>query len=97
MRGGRGFVILKNGATINVNIAINDSEIVISQTGKANASYFPELPRNLALTAAVSAEPIKWVLYSKNPNTLVGQKNTLINKNGSIEPGTIDVIWTRIN
>lgn len=97
MRGGRGFIILKNGASMNISIAINDSEIKIEQIGKPNASFFTELPRSLALNAAITAEPIKWILKSQDNNTLVGKKQTLVPFNDSYILGTIDVVWKRIN
>ena len=50
MRGGRGFVIFKNGSSMNITVEIKGSaqsqNIVITQNGKANASFFPELPRD---------------------------------------------------
>ena len=97
MRGGRGFVILKNCATINISISINNSDINISQTGKTNASYFPEIPRSEALRAALTAAPITWNLHYLDDNTLSGVKNTLIYKDGVCSQGNIQVTWKRIN
>ena len=97
MRGGRGFVILKNGASINISISINNSDINISQTGKTNASYFPEIPRSEALRAALTAAPITWNLHYLDDNTLSGVKNTLIYKDGVCSQGNIQVTWKRLN
>lgn len=98
MKGGRGFVILKNGVTMNVTVTVKGSEITILQTGKTNASFFPELPRSLALNAAVNAQPVSWTLHSEDENTLVGKKNTLLpGNNDSFEQGTLEVVWKRLN
>lgn len=95
MRGGRGFVIFKNGASMNISIKIEGSTIIISQTGKANASFFPDLPRQQALEAALTAEPITWKLQMTADNTLEGIKNTLLADGDSIQSGNIDVKWSR--
>lgn len=99
MRGGRGFVIFKNGASMNITVETSASnsknEIIITQKGKANASFFPELPREAALKEAVTADPIEWTLQLNDDNTLTGIKKTLVLSNGSAVKGTIDVTWKR--
>ena len=97
MRGGRGFVIFKNGASMNISVKVeeNDSTVIISQTGKANASFFPDLPRQKALEAALSAEPITWILKLTGDNTLSGVKTTLIASGDSVISGNINVEWNR--
>lgn len=99
MRGGRGFVIFKNGASMNITVEIQNSgaaqNIIITQSGKANASFFTEISRELALKEAVNAKPIKWILQANDDNTLSGIKSTLIPAGSSAEPGTLDVIWKR--
>ncbi len=100
LRGGRGFIIFKNGASMNVSVSISDSnnsEIIITQVGKANASFYPDLQRNVALSAAISAEPIKWTLTLKDDETLVGVKNTLLPDGDSYINGSINVEWKKIN
>ncbi len=101
LRGGRGFVIFKNGASMNIGIELSNSsdgqEIIITQKGRANASFYPELPRNLALNAALTAEPISWTLTAIDENTLSGRKNTLIQKDNDFESGSLSVEWKRIN
>ena len=100
LRGGRGFVIFKNGASMNVTVAISDSDssvVTVTQNGKANASFYPELARNVALSAAISAEPIKWTLTSKDETTLSGIKSTLIPDGDSFTVGNINVEWKKIN
>ena len=57
LRGGRGFVIFNNGASMNISINIQtDSSgknyVNIKQTSSANASFFPEIPRKNALEIA---------------------------------------------
>lgn len=101
MRGGRGFVIFKNGATMNIIVELSGDEsnkqVLITQKGHSNASFYPELQRSTALTAAVSAEPIKWTLTLINGNTLKGIKETLLPEGNSYKQGTVSVIWTRLN
>ncbi len=101
MRGGRGFVIFKNGATMNIIVELSGDEsnkqVLITQKGHSNASFYPELQRSAALTAAVSAEPIKWTLTLINGNTLKGIKETLLPEGNSYKQGTVSVIWTRLN
>lgn len=101
MRGGRGFVIFKNGATMNIIVELSGDEsnkqVLITQKGNSNASFYPELQRSAALTAAVSAEPIKWTLTLINGNTLKGIKETLLPEGNSYKQGTVSVIWTRLN
>lgn len=100
LRGGRGFIIFKNGASMNVSVSISNpelSEITITQTGKSNASFYPELPRNEALNAALSADPIKWTLFVKDNSTLIGKKQTLIPDGDSYTSGNIDVEWKKLN
>lgn len=101
MRGGRGFVIFNNGATMNIIVELSGDEsnkqVLITQKGNSNASFYPELQRSAALTAAVSAEPIKWTLTLINGNTLKGIKDTLLPEGNSYKQGTVSVIWTRLN
>ncbi len=99
MRGGRGFVIFKNGSSMNITVEIKtegaSQNIVITQNGKANASFFPELPREVALKEAVNAQPIKWIFNINDDDTLSGTKSTLILNDGVAATGTLDVIWKR--
>ena len=101
MRGGRGFVIFNNGASMNITVELSGSDgnkkVVITQKANSNASFFPELNRTVALSAAVSAKPIKWTLALTDTNTLKGTKNTLLPDGDSYKEGSINVIWTRLN
>ena len=100
LRGGRGFVIFKNGASMNITVELdgtNSSNIIITQKGRANASFFPELPRNLALNAALSAPPIQWILRADDENNLTGTKITLIQDGNSYKSGEIQVSWVKID
>ena len=74
LRGGRGFVIFKNGATMNIkisqkkqNIDGKTTSLVVTQIGKSNASFFPELPREDALNCAAQAQPITWNFSPRTP------------------------------
>ncbi len=99
MRSGKGFVIFKNGASMNVRISISESssgkEITITQDGKPNASFYPSLPRELAAQYASTADPISWKMNLLNPNTLSGTKNTLVQSNQSVIPGKESVKWIK--
>lgn len=98
LRGGRGFIIFKNGATMNISVSVSGNQVVVRQTGKSNASFFPELSRETALTAAASAPPIEWNFTVQDSSTLTGTKSTLVKINSNPESaalGTENVTWTR--
>lgn len=101
MRGGRGFVIFRDGAAMNVQVSIQQNDgkktITVKQSGNSNASYFPEIKRSDALEKAKTAEPIEWELQLVSENTLSGKKKTLLEDatTGKIKNGTIDVEWVR--
>ena len=102
MRGGRGFVVFKNGATMNISVSItafenNSNTINVKQNGSNNASFFTDLNRKLALESAVTAKPIEWNFLLQNDGTLKGEKSTLIEKNGTAENALIPVTWTKNN
>lgn len=102
LRGGRGFVVFKNGATMNVAISAKKladnspvTVIEIKQVGKSNASFFPELPREEALKLASTASPITWNFILKSQNQLEGSKFTLLQSNSGIENGVLKTSWFR--
>ena len=98
LRGGRGFVIFNNGASMNIQIKNSTSvpnQIIVTQNSKSNASFFPELPRNMALQAAVQAEPIQWILNINDENTLKGIKQTLLLDGDNCKKGEIPVEWNK--
>ena len=101
MRGGRGFVIFNNGASMNITVELSGSDgnkkVIITQKAGANASFYPELNRSAALSAAVSAKPIKWTFALADNDTLKGTKNTLLPDGDSYKEGSVDVTWTRLN
>ena len=101
MRGGRGFVIFNNGASMNITVELSDSgnskTVLVKQKGNSNASFYPYLKRTAALTAAVSAAPIKWTLNLTDSNTLKGIKDTLLPDGDNYKEGSVNVIWTRLN
>lgn len=98
MRGGRGFVIFENGASMNITINLNNSnQLIISQNGKPNASFYPDIPRPIALTAALDCEPIKWTFNIVDDNKLEGIKNTLILKDEAAVKGEVAVSWLKRN
>lgn len=97
LRGGRGFVVYKNGASMNVSVTTDGSNVRILQESGPNASYFPELPRADALENAPLAEPIEWNM-TLNGDTLSGTKRTLQEDEDSpsgFSMGRQAVSWTR--
>lgn len=80
LRSGRGFIIFKNGATMNIEISIESangkSVVKIKQTGKQNASFYPNLPREEALKVAQTASPIVWTFTEYSETKLSGTKIT---------------------
>lgn len=99
MRGGRGFIVFENGATMNITLEIitdkGVQKLQVLQKGRTNASYFPELSRSIALKEAVNAAPIKWTFAITNQDKLTGSKETLIEQNDSAIPGLVNVCWIR--
>ncbi|AEE16940.1 TP0183 family DNA metabolism protein [Treponema brennaborense] len=98
LRGGRGFVIFRNGASMNISVEIKNGQVICTQTGKSNASFFPDMPREIALVAALNAEPIAWTLSLTENGTLSGIKKTLRTRyDGGEAAGTetaeIGVTW----
>lgn len=96
LRGGRGFVIFKNGANMNVSVHVSGGLITVMQTSSTNASFFPEISRELALSAAPLAKPVEWELKAENLTTLSGSKKTLVEDPASstgVSSGTIQVQW----
>lgn len=97
-RSGRGFVIFKNGASMNVSVGINGNSVKIKQAVRSNASFFTEIPRTLALQNATNAPAIEWNFTISSSNTLEGEKQTLIEDSenpGKVKIGKINVKWTK--
>lgn len=100
LRGGRGFVIFENGASMNINVSISGTTMTARQESKSNASFFPDLPREVALVKAINADPIVWELNIEDENSLSGTKHTLIadydnNNTLLVTQGTVPVQWRR--
>lgn len=100
LRGGRGFVIFNNGASMNISVEIQGHTIICTQAAKSNASFFPELPREVALVAAMNAQPITWTMTLSNNGTMTGTKRSLLAVVDSgtavgAEMGTTEVTWIR--
>lgn len=100
LRGGRGFVIFNNGASMNISVEIRGNTVICTQSGQGNASYFPDIPREMALVAALDATPIVWTMQMTNENTMVGTKESLKpiqqgNDLVGVETGTSSVTWSK--
>ena len=97
LRGGRGFVIYQNGASMNISLKIENGKLIATQTSKSNASYFPEISRDKALELAPTADPIEWTLDIKNSSELEGTKYTLTENNkNSPEFSNLPVKWKKL-
>lgn len=99
LRGGKGFVIFKNGASMNITVAINGSAVTVIQKGRSNASFYPELTREVALQNAATASPIRWDLKVLAPQKMKGTKTTLAEDKKSstgASPKTSEVEWTKM-
>ncbi|MBQ9238578.1 MAG: hypothetical protein IJ191_04585 [Treponema sp.] len=99
LRGGRGFIIYKNGATMEIAVVISKhtNSVTITQSGKSNASYFPELPRATALALAPVADPLSWTFSLTDSDTLSGTKHTFQADANGMTPVPLSktVVWTR--
>ncbi len=85
LRGGKGFVIFENGASMNISVSVDGSTFLARQESQSNASFFPELPREVALVKALDGSLIEWELTIENENSLSGVKHTFgasLNNNG---------------
>ena len=81
---------------MNISVSINNSTLIATQTSRANASFFPDLPREIALVAAGNAEPIYWTLSLVDENTLSGKKTTLMPQDNQAVQQSIEVTWTKV-
>lgn len=101
LKGGRGFVIFNNGASMTISVTLDNSsgenQVIITQKGKSNASFYPDLPRPIALNAALEAKPIEWNLTLLDNNTLKGTKKTIKAKDETYEYYDLNVKWNRVN
>ncbi len=98
LRGGRGFVIFKNGASMNISISISGTNVTVTQQGKSNASFYPWLSREAALKSAPSAEATVWNFTLVDNNTLKGTENTLVENSSSptgASRGKKNALWSR--
>lgn len=97
LRSGRGFIIFNNGATMNVSVSLKDggSAVQIVQRDKFNASFYPEIDRQTILNYSESASPIEWLFTLSSDGSLVGKKKTLVQSGGTVEPASVDVVWTK--
>lgn len=95
LKGGRGFIIFKNGASMNISVLIDEndrSNVKILQTSRSNASFFPEMDRKAALDLAPTAKPIEWSFCLTNNMTLEGTKKTISQSGSYIQ---IPAKWTK--
>ena len=103
MRSGRGFVIFNNGASMNISISVEKTEhdhkvLKITQLGNFNASFYPDIPRQKALSYAQDSKPIEWVFVLTGDTTLIGFKNTLgLDGAGNVAEVKNKVKWSKIN
>lgn len=98
---GRGFVIFKNGASMNISVVVNNSastsHISIKQTSTSNAAYYPELEKSVAIDAAKSGNLIEWSFTNNGEASMYGKKTTLIKDKSKAgwTRAILDVEWKR--
>jgi hypothetical protein len=80
---------------MNISVSIKDNTVIAEQTSRSNASFFPDLPREIALVVASTAEPIRWTLSLVDDNTLVGEKITLMPSGNQAELQSVAVTWKK--
>lgn len=99
LRGGRGFVIFNNGASMNISVRIeeNTNSLVIKQISRANASFFPNLDRQQVLEYISKVAPIEWNFTIINSDTLSGTKKTLVQSSDGLNvvQAEVNVTWSR--
>ncbi len=76
LRGGKGFVIFENGASMNISVSVDGATFLARQESQSNASFYPELPREVALVKALDDSLIEWELTIESENSLSGIKHT---------------------
>ena len=95
---GRGFVIFENGSSMNVSVEVENQSLFVAQDCSSSADFFPDIPKELAIELATSADPITWDFEIENSNTLNGIKNTyaLVDaQSNAIDKTHITVTWYR--
>lgn len=97
MRNGKGFIIFRNGVSMNVSITKNSEGLLIKQLGNSNAAYYPEMERAKALEAASMAQAIEWSFTSITANRMIGKKRTLAldSSSGAVTRTFVDIEWTK--
>ena len=69
--------------------------IYLDKAAAFGLSYYPDIDRQTILGYTQSAAPIEWNLTLTDAGTLEGTKKTLVAKNGSVEPSSQSVVWTK--
>lgn len=101
LRAGRAVAVLTNGASMQLNLSIQDGILVAIQKGPNQPRFFTTLPFSVATKASNSAPPTSWELsLSEDSQTLVGIQHTVsVKHNGtdiiSIQDITPKVRWTK--
>ena len=96
LRGGRGFVIFKNGASMNISVVVANGKLTATQLGSSNVSYYPDVEQSLVLALNEKTQPIVWNFEIKSASILEGTKNTLQENGQSAVFTTIPVTWTKL-
>lgn len=96
LRGGRGFVIFNNGASMNISVVVSDGKLIATQIGSSNSAYYPDVSQSLFLSMTEKPEPIVWNFDIKTPSKLEGTKYTLQEINQTARFMNIPVTWTKL-
>ena len=101
LRGGKAIAILTNGASMQLDLVIQDGNLIAMQKGANQPRFFTALPYSIAAIASNSAPPTSWELsLSEDFKTLVGIQHTVsVKHNGkdviSMQEITPKARWTK--
>ena len=103
LRGGeRGIVFFKGGGSMSVSVTMEDNKIIVKQSVRSNAMFYPSLPREIALAVGLTADPMVWTFGEVGFMKMRGLKNTMgtVYQDGipvNAEPITQEIEWTKVD
>lgn len=103
LRGGeRGIVFFKGGGSMSVSVRMENSKVIVTQSVRPNAMFYPSLPREIALAVGLTADPMVWTFSEVGFMKMRGMKNTMapVYQDGiavSAEPTTQEIQWTKVD
>lgn len=100
MRNGRGFVIMRNGVSMNINVTMvtgQNVQVIVKQMGSSNVAFYADMDRATAVQAASLNEPIEWNFTQVTAGKMSGKKKTLAldDATGQITKTIVDCQWVK--